>query len=171
MPVHNKFIALQRDNQSPVCLYPTRKACSDLNNTLLKQLTAQEHEIPCIDAIDESMGTSKWNKKAAEHLEKLNRDSNMTVGSESKLILAVGARVMLRRNIDVESGLVNGVICTVCNIISNKQVTIQFDHIPKPCNIARVNSRFLISKNLYVTRLQFPFILAYAITLHKCHSP
>ena len=53
----------------------------------------------------------------------------MTAGLESKLTLAVGARIMLRRNIDVESGLVNGVIGTVRNI-SNKQVTIQFDHIP-----------------------------------------
>ena len=39
-------------------------------------------------------------QKAIEHLEKLNKDCNMTAGLEAKLTLAVGARVMLRRNID-----------------------------------------------------------------------
>ena len=35
-------------------------------------------------------------KKAAEQLEKLNNDCNMTAGLEAKLVLAIGERVMLR---------------------------------------------------------------------------
>ena len=45
-------------------------------------------------------------KKAIEHLDKMNSDCNLTAGLEAKLSLAVGARVMLRRNIDTKSGLV-----------------------------------------------------------------
>ena len=37
----------------------------------------------------------------------------MTGGLEGKLTLAVGARVMLRRNIDIKAGLVNTAIGTV----------------------------------------------------------
>ena len=59
------------------------------------------------------------NKKASEHLEKLNNDSNMTAGLEARLSLAVGARVMLRHNIDTKTGLVNGAIGTTLSIAVN----------------------------------------------------
>ena len=56
-------------------------------------------ELPCKDEVDETNSTRKWNKKAAEQLEKLNKDSNLTAGLEAVLRIAVGARVMLRRNL------------------------------------------------------------------------
>ena len=49
-------------------------------------------------------------KKASRQLEKLNSDCNKTAGLEAKLSLAVGARVMLRRNLDTKSGLVNALM-------------------------------------------------------------
>jgi len=124
--ISEKFHELQESGQTPVCLLPTRKACCDINNEMLAQLTSEVYELLCID-VDETSGTLKWNKKAAEQLDKLNRDCNMTAGLEAKLSLAVVARVMLRRNIDTEAGLVNGAIATVS--ISVNRVTVQLDHI------------------------------------------
>ena len=86
-----------------LCLFPTRKACNDFNTEMLSYLTSEVRDIVCTD---ETAGTHKWNKKASEHLEKLNNDSNMTAGLEARLSLAVGARVILRRNIDTKIGLV-----------------------------------------------------------------
>ena len=58
---------------------------------MLASLDSKVHELACVDEVDESGGTRRWNKKAADHLEKLNSDSNMTAGLEAKLRLAVGA--------------------------------------------------------------------------------
>ena len=79
---------------------------------MLSHLTSELHELVCTDEVDLTASTRKWNKKMAEQLEKLNSDCNMTAGLEAKLLLAVGARVMLRRNniIDTKAGLVNGAI-------------------------------------------------------------
>ena len=37
-----------------------------------------------------------------------------------------------------------------------------FDNVSAPCNIEKVKSRFIVMKNFYVYRKQFPLILAYA---------
>ena len=58
-------------------------------------------------------------KKVIEHLDKLNTDCNMTASLEAKLSLAVGACVMLRRNIDTKAGLVNGAIGMVLSITAH----------------------------------------------------
>ena len=61
----------------------------------------------------------------------------MTAGLEAKLLLAVGAWVMLRRNIDTNAGLVNGAIGTVISVQPN-HITVQFDHTNKPYNVEKV---------------------------------
>ena len=98
--VADTFDELQKSGHTPVCLLPTRKACNDFNTQKLSYLPSEVHKLVCTDEVDETAGTRKWNKKAAEQLEKLNNDCNRTAGLEAKLSLAVGARVMLRRNIN-----------------------------------------------------------------------
>jgi len=74
MSISEKIDELQESGETPVCLLPTRKACCDINNEMLAQLTSEVHELLCIDEVDETSGMLKWNKKAAEQLEKLNSD-------------------------------------------------------------------------------------------------
>ena len=130
-------------------------------NSMLKCLKALHLKCmkQCTDEYDETVGTQKMTKKAIEHLDKMNSDCNMTAGLEAKLSIAVGARVMLRHNIDTKAGLVNGAIGTVLSITA-KHVTVQFDHICNPYSVEMVRSRFMVMKNFYVYRQQFPLILA-----------
>ena len=136
---------------------------------MLGLLDSEVHTIPCTDEVDETRSTAKWHNKAAQALEKLNKDSSNTAGLEATLKIAVGARVMLRRNIDVKGGLVNGAIGTVLEIHPSR-ISIKFDHLIEPCDIKRVSGKFLVMRNCYVQRTQFPLILAYAVTIHKCQG-
>ena len=122
---------LNEAGQTPVCLFPTRKQCEELNSQMLKCLPSEIKVIKSTDDIDQTFTTRNWTKKATEHLSKLNQDCNMTAGLESNLQLAVGARVMLCKHIDTKTGLVNGAIGTVQKI-SVATVTVKFDHIDKP---------------------------------------
>ena len=147
--IADKFSELQKSGKTPVCLFSKRKACDSFNAEMLLKLTAKVHELVCTDEIDERASSRKITKKAIAYLDKLNSDCNMTAGLEAKLSLAVGARVMLRRNIDTKAGLVNGAIGTVLAITA-RHVTVQFDHISTPYNVEMVKSRFMVMKNFYV---------------------
>ena len=156
MPVADKFLELQKSGHTLVCLFPTRKACNEFNAQMLNYLPSGVHELVCTDEVDETAGTHKWNKKAANQLEKLNNDCNRMAGLEAKLSLAVGARVMLCRNINTKHGLVNGALGTVLSIAPN-HVTVQFDHVSEPFDVRMVKSRFMVMKSFF----------AYAVPTHS----
>jgi hypothetical protein len=73
----------------------------------------------------------------------MNSDCNLTAGLEAVLQVAVRARVMLRRNIDVSSGLVNGAVGTGIAIKAH-HITVQFDRRPQPHDVDRVKSKFML---------------------------
>ena len=139
--VVDKFEELIVSSQSPLCLFPTRKLCQDFNTQMLSRLHGEIKDIPCVDEVDETLGKYKWNQKASDALKKLNSDCNMTAGLEAVLQVAVGARVMLRRNIDTTTGLVNGAVGTVLSIKAHS-IVVQFDgrHDPHPVERLRVSS-------------------------------
>ena len=76
---------------------------------------------------------------------------------------------MLRRNLDTTQGLENGALGTV-SAITKEYIQVTFDHTPNlQFKIERIRSKFQILRRFYVYRKQFPLILTFAVTIHKCN--
>ena len=54
VPVVDKYVELSKGGSSPVCLFPTRKACREFNDKMLSALDTEVHKIVCIDEIDKT---------------------------------------------------------------------------------------------------------------------
>ena len=83
--VVEKYKQLCKSGSHPVCLFPTCKQCQDHNSNMLSALGTKLETFACVDEIDETSSTRKWNKKATDALSKANKDCNMTAGLEAKL--------------------------------------------------------------------------------------
>ena len=114
-----KFNELQQLGQAPVYLFPISRNVQQFNSEIVHHLSSEVHKIVCTDKVDRPSSTKKWNKKAIEQLEKLY-DCSRTAGLEAKLLLAIGAQVMVRCNIDTKIGLVYGAFSTVFCISSER---------------------------------------------------
>ena len=105
-----KLVELPEDT---VCLLPTRHMCDEVNSEVLKGLTGEQYTIVAEDSVDCSTNLLQ---KVKRKLAKYSEDSTHTAGLENVITIKVGCKLMLRRNIDVTLGLVNGAIGTICRV-------------------------------------------------------
>ncbi|XP_052123357.1 uncharacterized protein LOC127749382 [Frankliniella occidentalis] len=105
--------------------------------------------------------------------------SDQAMGLPQNLFLSIGCRVMLKRNLWVDGGLVNGSLGTVIDIvyqsstdISPIAIIVKFDSYYGPTLpnggvpiIRYTNSWY--SRNISCSRVMFPLLLAYAVTIYK----
>ena len=123
--------------EDTVCLLPTRHMCEQINAEVLMGLPGEQYSIVAEDSVDCSISLlQKVKQKLAKHSE----DSTHTAGLENVISVKLGCKVMLRRNIDVTLGLVNGAIRTIrgiqrCIDHANKvdALTIMFSNHQEHC--------------------------------------
>ena len=164
-----------------VCLYATRAAVATRNRRYIQDhveyTNGDLYECPAVD-ISVGSGAPLPPEKAWP----LPED---TGGMETLLQLAVGAKVMLRKNLDVQDGLVNG----ACGIVehvdtrSNREVEkvwVKFDkdagskwqaaNETTSAAINRCSASFDDKDGSKAERRQFPLVLAKATTIHKSQA-
>ena len=98
--VKDKFLELQSSGNAPVCMFPLKKDCVAFNEEMLNSLVTDRvkiQELPCMDAIEETMGNVKWNAKAVKQLESLNQDCNKTASLEYVLRLHKGINLLCNK--------------------------------------------------------------------------
>ena len=159
-------------------IYPTRAQVDVHNAIILEQYRAQGVQIFRIRAQDVIVNTTR-NTENVNMDNIVSGDTNKTGGLQKNLEIFNGARVMLRSNINVEQGLVNGAIGTITEIVwplfrrdqmydkDIPSVLIDFGragiHLIRPKSI-----QFPALRNYgTIERTQLPLIHCWACTVHK----
>ena len=167
------FIKLSESGSNPVCLLATREMVDRFNSAVMGKYHDNVEEVSAIDYIDcKNKKNVKAAEKAVSRLDKLD-DPRNTAGLEKSLPLAVGVKVMLRNNIDVKQGLVNGAIGTVTGFQKAPHtgkitsIKIRFNNLSEDVAIKPVRRKVQIFPGAFLHREQFPLCLSYAMTVHK----
>lgn len=170
-----------------VRIFPTIKLVDDYNSKMTAQLF-QSSRVYTLHAIDESREAATYGKRPPCNV--IPADVNNCGGLLHILKLGIGSRVMLRRNISVTEGLVNGAMGIVCKFrwpaLRRDQlesgelpdaVSIKFDDdtigtrvkdSDGLVEIAPVSATFQATKGYGdVERRMLPLILSWAVTVHK----
>ena len=150
-------------------LLPRKADVDEVNYNKLRTLNSP---IAIINAVHTGRNASKAN-------------SNIAKGLEARLLLARGARIMLRANLWTEVGLVNGSMRIIQEILYEEGqrppslpnvILIEFNNYTGPA-ITTTEGKKLVpilpirqtweAKSSVCSRLQLPISLAWAITVHK----
>ena len=168
-------------------VYATNKLAGLRNLNMLSQLTTQMYTIQSVDGCKD--------QRANLATVKLSESPKDTGSLLKELQLRVGARIMLTHNIDVSDGLTNGATGIVEHFICNSNPThhtedvecviVKFDNkkigisasqrsrytdISKTgVPIKRYTALFIVKDKITfeATRCQFPFKLAWGVTIYK----
>ena len=146
------------DLDKTVIICATREECNKINNQCLEKITGSLCEYDADDLDNHGNGL-----RAADH----QRIQQHREWLPDKLQLKVGARVILRRNMDIDAGWVNGTLAVVTALCQNCVVIQKMSNPSQRIPVPRFRQRIEINGASYsILRHQFPLQLAYAVTVH-----
>ena len=147
------------DLDKTVIICATREECNKINNQCLEKITGPVCEYDADDSDNHGNGLRAADyQRIQQHCEQL----------PDKLQLKVGARVILRRNMDIDAGWVNGTLAIVTALYQNCVVIQKMSNSSQRIPVPRFRQRIEINGASYsILHHQFPLQLAYAVTVHR----
>ena len=148
---------------------------NEFNDAIMKDEFPDAEIIRAVDEIDCKAGKVRQEaEKAIRKLDKL-ADARNTAGLEKQLKLTIGVKVMLRKNVNVKEGLVNGSIGYVTSIHKDKSgianmITVRFEGKEEDVKIGRDIRKVMIHPGAFLIRQQFPLSVAFSLTIHKAQG-
>ena len=147
------------DLNATVIICSMRAECAKFNELCLEMLEGQSMQYDAIDTDHNGMPLRDADRK------RLERESDRLPDS---LHLKVGVRVVVRRNINVERGWVNGTIAQVVSLAQNCIVLCQVDKPKMRLPLPRFKQLIKIAGASYhIVHRQFPVMPGYAVTVHR----
>lgn len=153
-----------------VAMFPLTHSVDLFNNKISEILKLETISLFAVDRERKSKESQVINRKH----KMAKKKTSETAGLEYCLVIGVGSRVMLRRNLGSEYGLANGAIGEVIGFIQDKNdcdqvefIEIKFKNMKQNYKLKRISCEFQSRPNQYITRSQFPISLAWALTIHK----
>jgi hypothetical protein len=176
-------VSIPENDPSLLVLFPTLKQCARYNQNMLKKLAlhvplynfeARHTYVRTCDDGHFKISSATVSKSL------IPDDDRECAGLQHSISLAVGAVVMLQRNLNTSIGLVNGARGIITGFewteagsdLPNSVLVQFFDervgHIPhQSINIKPVSAIFYGKKHTTLQRTQFPLCLSWASTIHK----
>jgi ATP-dependent DNA helicase PIF1 len=139
----------------PTMFFSRKVDVEAFNDQELSKLSGEEIVFTARDTFIAVKGNPKY-----EDYQKLLDDD-----MPREVTFKVGAQVMLKVNLNTEEGYVNGSRGVISEIIPGEAMIVKFLNGTKLR--VDVQTRELEDKNATLTRTQIPFVLAYAMTIHK----
>ncbi len=157
----------------PTFLFYKKMDVSRVNKAKLAEIESKEIVFKCRDEFmkkkyhgdddfvlikDNSISDEK--KKNIEHLTDIPQ----------KIILKIGAQVMLTKNLDLEEGLVNGAVGTIVKFTTLPNLDISVSVLFKKGKveeIVMIGHQIEYTEDKVFIRWQIPLILSWAVTVHK----
>jgi len=119
-------------------LMPRTDFSDSINRVMLSRFDTDIVSLPAVDMLNRVIEKGHMSSVQKAY-ERVRDDVTRTAKLESHLELTIGARLMLKRNKDVEAGLVNGSVGTVTGFFLSRSeavyaINIQFDKLD--CTVA-----------------------------------
>jgi ATP-dependent DNA helicase PIF1 len=161
-------------------LMSKKTSVNDYNKKKLDEISGIADIIISKDKVIETDDISKVsleNIDEYEEMESDHTDFEKYFMAPNQLVIKKGCKVMIVHNLDQESGIVNGARGTFIDFECpfpqyNSEIKLMVIKMDDG-NIVKIN-KVLFSQQqgdqLFFTRVQYPVILSYAMTIHKCQG-